>query len=237
MSSNVPNKAVMGVEGMSIYECRDLAIKAARYARGLAPKATLQSSSRFFPIYGKGFFGVSWEHPYIWYQEAGIRPFTMRSLAGKTIPMWLDDRDGKLRKDNPKAKTRTLYGGRVQVLVFRRAAKIGQRKKVWRNEGGKMVLRSVPASYPGAPGRIAVNRSKGIMRAGDVDPSVRNPGWIAKGNVGVRWRHPGLPSARFIARAIYVVAIEAGQPVQEIRYLNRWNSGLHDAYSVLVYQG
>lgn len=237
MSANVPNKAVMGVEGMSIYECRDLAIRAARFARGFAPKATLQSSSRFFPIYGEGFFGVSWEHPYIWYQESGIKPFTMRSLAGKTIPMWLNDPDGKLRKENPKAKVRTLYGGRVQVLVFRRAAKLGQRKKVWRNEGGKMTLRSVPASYPGAPGRIAVNRSQGIMRAGDVDPSARNPGWIAKGNVGVRWRHPGLPSARFIARAIYVVAIEAGQPVQEIRYLNRWNSGLHDAYSVLVYQG
>lgn len=235
--SEIPNKAVMGADGLSMVRARQVAVDAARLARLYAPKVSIASSSRFYPIWGEGWFGVTWEHPYVWFNEAGIRPFTMRNLAGKTIPMWVNDRDGKEQRKNPKAKTRVTADGRTQVLIFRRAAKVGQRKRAWRNVGGKMTRVDVPASYPGAPGRIAVNRSKGIERQGDVDPSVKNPGWIAKGNVGVRWRHPGINPGRFLARGLGEAAIRNGLVVSDVRYLNRWSTGPHSSYSILVHEG
>jgi hypothetical protein len=233
----VPNKAIMGADGLSKFRAQQVAIQAARLARTYAPRCTAASAARIFPVWGDGWFGVTWEHRYIWFNEAGIRPFTMRSLAGKTIPMWVNDPKGEERKKNPKAKTRRTVDGRIQVLIFRRAAKMGQRKSVYRNIGGRMSKVNVPASYPGAPGRIAVNRSRGIERQGDVDPSVKNPGWIAPSNVGVRWRHPGLDSGRFIARALADAAVANGLIVLDVHYLSRWNSGPFSTYSVLVHQG
>lgn len=216
--SVIPNRIVMLVPGASIYLCRNLAVEAARQCRSYAPKLTVASSSAFNPVFGDGWFGVRWEHDYVWYQEMGTRPFTMRQLAGKTIPMWINDADGSERRKNPKAKVRSTVDGRMQVLVFRRAARIGQRKTVFRNEGGKMTPVSVPASYPGAPGRIAVNRSQGILRAGDVNPKAVNPGAIAPGNVGVRWRHPGLDSRRFLARGMITTCRKHGIPVGALSY-------------------
>jgi hypothetical protein len=236
-STSIPNKAVMGVPNLGVDRARKVAVDAALLARVFSPKMSGAAASRFYPVWGEGWFGVAWEHPYIWFQESGARPHTMKSLAGKTIPMWLNDPDGELRRKSPKAKVRRLSDGRVQVLVFRRAAQQGQRKNVWRNVNGQMVRKSVPASYPGAPGRIAVNRSQGLMRAGDVDPGSRNPGAIAKKNVGVRWRHPGLDARRFLARGIYVAAVRNGFPVGDVQYLLQGNNRPHSSFSLLIHGG
>jgi hypothetical protein len=116
----------------------------------------------------------------------------MKSLAGKTIPMWIDDPDGEVAKEEgPKAKTRVTADGRRQTLIFRHAAPIGSRKMVFKR--GQWV--SVPRSYPGAPGRIN-NRSSN--------------GRIAAGNVGVRWRHPGIESRHYLNRSIEEVAFRYG---------------------------
>jgi hypothetical protein len=235
--TSLPNKAVMGVPNLDLVRARRVAIDACIAARTFAPKATSASSAKFYPVWGEGWFGVAWEHPYVFYTEAGIRPFTMRSLAGKVVPMWVNDPDGKQARENPKAKTRILDDGRKQVLIFRRAARQGQRKNVWRNQNGSMVRKSVPMSYPGAPGRIAVNRSQGIMRSGDVDPSSRNPGQIAPRNVGVRWRHPGTDGSRFLARGLYVAAVANGFPVSSVNYLSMWNSTPQSSFSVLLQGG
>jgi hypothetical protein len=164
---------------------------AVAFSRRIAPKLTGMSSRNFKPIFGQGFFGIGWEEDYVWYQAMGIRAFTMYSLAGKTIPMWIDDPTGKERQKNPKAKTRVTVSGKTQVLIFRRAARIGQRKTVVRNG----VPVSVPMSYPGAPGRITLREAP----APDTRPGALG-GQIAAGNVGVRWRHPGLPESSFVHR-------------------------------------
>ena len=234
---NFPNRIVMGVPGLDVETARAVAINATRQARMFAPKLTVQSSSSFTPIYGEGWFGIAWNHPYIWFQEAGIKPFTMRSLAGKTIPMWVDDPDGTEASKQKNPKTRVTASGRRQTLIFRRAARIGQRKDVWRNVGGQMVKVNVPASYPGAPGRIAVNRSRGLIRQGDVNPGVGNPGQIAKGNVGVRWRHPGLHPSRFLARGVHYAAIQYGIPVGEVSYRGRISNASDPSFVRIVYVG
>lgn len=233
----IPNKAVMGVNNLDPVRARKLAEEACQYARSLAPKMSGNASAKIYPVWGEGLFGLQWEHPYLWFQESGIRPFTNRSVAGKVIPMWVNDPTGETRRKNPKAETRRTVDGRTQVQIFRRAAKIGQRKNVWRNVNGQMVRKSVPASYPGAPGRIAVNRSQGIMRVGDVDPTSKNPGYIAKKNVGVRWRHPGLDPRRFLAKALYSAAVNNGLPVSDIEYFLRGNTKPYSTYTILIHGG
>jgi hypothetical protein len=117
----------------------------------------------------------------------------MRSLAGKTIPMWIDDPTGEERRQNPKAKTRRTKSGKIQVLIFRRAAKIGARKQVRRAVGGVVHNVSVPASYPGAPGRITRRHGERGSSRGE-----HQPGGIRRFNTGVRWRHPGLAPRGFL---------------------------------------
>lgn len=212
--TTLPTRAVMAIPGASPTLSATMASEAVVMARRYAPKLTVASSSNFFPLSGLGWFGVGWEHSYVYYQEMGIRPFTMNSLAGKVIPMWINDPNGDEARKNPKARTRTTADGRKQTLIFRRAANHGQ--TTWKLINGRMMRR--PASYPGAPGRIAVNRSQGRLRQGDVAPGVGNPGWIAKGNVGVRWRHPGLQPGKFLARGIIEVAMKRGYPVGQVVY-------------------
>lgn len=197
-----PDRLIMTVEGLDARDARRCANQALRIARQNAPKLSGDSAKRMSTVYGIGFFGIKFQDSYVWFQENGIKPFTMKSLAGKTIPMWVDDRDGSLRAKNPKIKTRVTESGKQQVLIFRKAAQQGERKMVTRKgRGGRMETVSVPRSYPGAPGRIsgreAPNPRTTVGRVG---------GAIARGNGGVRWRHPGLTPRYFLNNALTIAA-------------------------------
>jgi hypothetical protein len=204
----IPDRLMMAVEGLSDDDARFLATEATRLGQMVAPKLTGRSSRNFTPIWGEGFFGIKFMDNHVWFQEAGINPFTMRSLAGKTIPLWVNDPTGETARKNPKAKKRITADGRHQVLIFRRAAAIGSRRTEMRQ--GRFV--DVPASYPGAPGRISRREPPGVIRRGS-----RVGGRIARHNVGVRWRHPGLPRRGFLRRALIDTAEYHGYPVGPIR--------------------
>jgi hypothetical protein len=201
-----PDRLIMVVTKISPARARSIALEAVRLARALMPKLTGYAASRLYPLYGKGYFGIGFADPYTWFQENGIRPFTMYALAGKTIPMWIDDPTGTERLRNPKAKTRVTMSGKTQVLIFRKVAKMGQRKTVTRKgPGGAMEKTTVPMSYPGAPGRIGVRQSpKPTTTPGT------SGGQIAQGNSGVRWRHPGLAPRKFLNHSLTVAAQRGG---------------------------
>jgi hypothetical protein len=212
-SSGTPDRMIMIIEGLDEQSANYLAINAVYAARLSMPRVTGVSANRLQPVHGEGFFGIYFPDAYTWYQERGTKPFTMRSLAGKTIPMWVSDEDGALRSKNPKIKVRTTEDGRVQVLIFRRAARLGERKTVRRKNPvtGAMETTTTVASYPGAPGRI--NRR---VPGQPGTPVGRVGGQIGAGNVGVRWRHPGLRAAQFLNAAIARSAFEAGFLLQTI---------------------
>lgn len=202
MLSQSPDRMIMFVDRLSPNKARAAANTAVAMAREKMPKMSGGSARRIQPLYGKGFFGIYFPDNYVWFQEQGVRPFTMNSLQGKTIPMWVKDADGKLRAKNPKIKTRLTEDGRTQVLIFRRAAYKGQRKMKYRTDpvtGIRTVVGDTPMSYPGAPGRIG-------SRLGGPP----NPGQIAGGNVGVRWRHPGLAPKLFLNNAMTLAAQRYG---------------------------
>lgn len=198
----------MEAPGLTREEAMRIAERAVFHARRLAPKLSGESARRFQPVAMENWFGVAWLDAHVWFQEVGIRPFTMKHLEGKIIPMWIDDADGELRKKDPKADTRTTADGRTQVLIFRRAAKRGQRKVELRRRGGEWVKADVPASFPGAPGRIAFRKPTGQ---------------IAAGNIGVRWRHPGMDPKGFLYEGMVLAAVEVGLQVREVIATNeRW---------------
>lgn len=205
MSAVKPDRMYVLIDGLDLRTSRRLSRIAMARAQANAPKLSGMGSRGIQPYWGEGFFGLRWEADYLWYQNQGIRAFTMRSLAGKTIPMWIDDPTGKVQQENPKAERR-IISGRRQVLLFRRAAKIGARKQVVSRDGrGRVLRRDVPASYPGAPGRIA------RREANQPHTTVgRAAGAIAGGNVGVRWRFPGTVGRKFLDYAITSVCTEAG---------------------------
>jgi hypothetical protein len=194
----------MLVPDLSPGRARTCALSAVRQARQHMPKVTGDSARRLQPLYGKGYFGVYFPDSQVWFQDHGIRPFTMHSLAGKTIPMWINDPTGSERAKNPKAKTRTTADGRTQILIFRKAAQQGQRIQKYRTDpktGIKRLVGDVPASYPGAPGRI------GVREAGRPNTTPgRVAGAIARGNSGVRWRHPGISPRLFLNNAMSLAA-------------------------------
>lgn len=210
-----PDRLVMSTD-LDADTNRLIALDAVDVARRIMPKSTGTAASLLEPIYGDGYFGVRWVSNYVWFQERGISAFTMRSLAGKTIPMWIDDPTGAEARKNPKAPKRVTASGKRQVLIFRRAAKLGQRKMVRR--GDEMV--NVPASFPGAPGRIALREARHPWtRAGKVG------GQIAVRNVGVRWRHPGLIPRYFLHHSMELAAIGAGLPLRMIQATDaRWGT-------------
>jgi hypothetical protein len=176
-----PDRLILRVDGLSGSRARVLANAAVREARRVMPKLTGASASRLFPLYGQGFFGLGWADSYVWFQEQGIRPFTMFALAGKVIPMWVDDLDGTERAKNPKAQTRLTLSGKTQVLIFRKAVN------------------------PGAPGRISKRETnRPFTSPGKV------AGAVAKGNVGVKWRHPGLAPRKFLNHAVSLAAQQGG---------------------------
>ncbi len=198
-----PDRIIMVVPRMTAGRARSCALAALRECRRKMPKMSGASAARLQPLYGKGYFGISWMDSYVFFQDHGIRPFTMRSLAGKTIPMWIDDPTGKERSKNPKAKIRVTMSGKTQVLIFRKAANIGQRiTKYGRDrQGNRVVVSDKPASYPGAPGRINRREAAAPWTRGGA-----KGGQIAPGNGGVRWRHPGIAPRLFLNNAITLAA-------------------------------
>lgn len=197
-----PDRMVMALDGISRRDCRIMAIEALVQARLNVPKLTGVSARRMEAIFGDGWIGIRWVDKQVWFQERGIRPFTMTKLAGKLIPMWIDDPTGREAQKNPKAKKRTTASGKRQVLIFRKAAKMGARKKVTRKDG---TLSTVPASYPGAPGRIALREASNPFTS-----SGKVAGRIAAGNVGVRWRNPGLQPRGFLEGGLKQAAYTHG---------------------------
>jgi len=204
LSSN-PDRMIMVVEKLNGARARHVANDAVREARKLMPKLSGRAASRLFPLYGQGYFGIGWLDSYTYFQERGIRPFTMFALAGKTIPMWIDDPAGVERQRNPKAKTRVTLSGKPQVLIFRRAANMGQTRTTRTRVAGQWQVRTSPASYPGAPGRIGRREAGRPWTTPD-----KTGGQIATGNIGVRWRHPGLAPRHFLNRSITLAAQRAG---------------------------
>jgi hypothetical protein len=213
LAVGTPDRLVMMHPDIDDTDARRLAIDATFRARQVMPRVSGRTASRLQPFYGRGFFGIWFPDSHTWFMEQGTGPRTMRTLAGKTIPMWITDTDGSLRRGNPKAKVRTTDDGRTQVLIFRRAARIGQRKTVRKVDRvtGAVTTSSTPASYPGAPGRIS-------RRAAPMPwtPVGQRGGQIGAGNVGVRWRHPGLRAQQFMNTAITGAAFDAGLIAQTI---------------------
>ncbi|MFI0967073.1 hypothetical protein ACH4S8_37665 [Streptomyces sp. NPDC021080] len=203
-----PDRMIMIEKDLSPNRARAAARDAVRLARRAMPKMSGAAARGMQPIYGRGYFGIQWATEVVWYQDHGTRPFTMKSLAGKTIPMWIDDPTGQERRDNPKAKTRVTESGKVQVLIFRRAALIGQRKKVYRRDpktGLKVLVSDKPMHYPGAPGRIAWREAAAPWTR----PGKRG-GQIHPGNIGVWWRHPGIKPRSFLNTSMTTAAQKAG---------------------------
>ena len=203
-----PDRVIMIEPGLNPRRARNIANDAVRLARQNAPKMSGDGARRLQPLYGPGWFGIYFPDSYMWFQDHGIRPFTMKSLEGKTIPMWIDDPSGTERAKNPKAKTRVTESGKTQVLIFRKAAKRGQRIVRTRVDPVTKIKRIVedrPASYPGAPGRIS------IREAGQPHTTPgRVAGAVAAGNSGVRWRHPGLSPRLFLNHGMTMAAQKAG---------------------------
>lgn len=206
--ANTPDRIYVLVDGLPMHQAWDLAQQAVRLAQKNAPKLSGRSADQLRPYYGPGFFGIQWLDPYVWYQEAGTRPRVMTNLAGKTIPMWIDDPTGTERAKNPRAQTRTTASGKPQVLIFRKVAKIGERKTAIRKRRGTYQLTDVPASYPGAPGRIT--RRQYVSYPG---PS---SGKVAVRNIGVRWYNPGIAPKQFLHHAILTIAAASGFGTPEI---------------------
>lgn len=205
----IPDRLYIRCPGQPKTQTRKWANAAVREARYLSPKLSGRAAEGIKSYYGDGFFGVRWDRPYLWYQEGGIRPFTMRSLANKVIPMWIDDWTGAEHRANPNAPTRITATGRRQILIFRKAAPIGSRKRVAvRDAQGRLQRwRDVPRSYPGAPGRISHREWHPV--AGNTGRISR---MISRPHMGVRWRHPGLVPREFMQYALQQVAQNAGLP-------------------------
>lgn len=207
--SDRPDRLIMVVPNLSAVDARRIASQAVREARRRMPKATGQAASRLGATYGDGFFGITWQDNYTWFNENGVRAFTMTGLVrdgrAKVIPMWIEDPTGAERARNPRARTRTTLSGKSQVLIFRRVSPVGTRKTTQRRirvaGQWQVVTRDVPASYPGAPGRVATREAP----APHTTPG-RRAGAIARGNIGVRWRYPGLQPRMFLNTAMTFTA-------------------------------
>lgn len=224
-STGVPDRMIMVVTGLKPARARKMALQALKEARSKMPKLSGSAALRMQPLYGKGYFGVQWSDPYVWYQDHGIQPFTMKNLAGKTIPMWIDDPTGQERRKNPKAKVRTTASGRTQVLIFRKAAMPGQTKTVTKRDPktGELKATTKPASYPGAPGRIAKREAAKPFTTRD-----KQGGRIAGANVGVRWRHPGLAPREFLNNALTLAAQKGGiLPIRVYACDKNWRNNLN----------
>lgn len=208
-TDNTPVRLITRIKGLSYQDARYLAQFATKIARQEAPKMSGKAAKRITPVYGKGYYGVAWQDSYLWYQEMGIGTFTMSALAGKTIPMWVDDLNGTEAAKNPKAQTRTTKSGKKQVLIFRKAGVKGKKS-------------GDPNNYPGGAGRITLRQSKKpYTTPGKVG------GQIAATNVGVRWRHPGLSPRRFLLHGIEQAARRHHIQLASVIGVDRWGHEHH----------
>jgi hypothetical protein len=210
---DIPDRMYALVPKLPATKAAHLARHATEKAKSLAPKGWLAKgdkgmTSRFTPYSGPGYYGVRWVDNYVWYQEHGARPFTMTNLAGKTIPMWIKDPTGTEKAKNPKAKTRVREDGVTEVLIFRKAAAKGATKTITTKYGN---TKQVPASYPGAPGRIALREAPFPYTI----PG-KSGGMISSKNVGVRWRNPGLNGRHFLQEGILDAARVNGIWVNQV---------------------
>jgi hypothetical protein len=199
-----PNRIVAIVEDGE--PTSELAARAVAAAQEVMPKVTGHLAGTLRPIFGSNFFGIYFPDRRIWFLEQGTRAHTMHSLAGKTVPMWIDDPSGSVRRENPKAKVRTTVDGRTQVQLFRRVGtKSGYR--AWQSKVIRMTRSGVRVArykYPGAAGRIARREAaKPLTSAG------RTGGRIARGNVGVAWRNPGIQGRQMLNFAMTIAAEES----------------------------
>jgi hypothetical protein len=212
LTAATPDRVIMALSGLPEDAARYMSIDAVQRARMTMPRVTGATASRLQPFYGRNFFGIWFPDSHTWFMEHGTKGFTMRSLAGKTIPMWIDDPDGSVQRQNPKSETRTTDDGRMQVKIFRKAAPIGKRKINRKRDKvtGMVTTWTSPASFPGAPGRI----NKRI--SGATATASQRPGAISLGNGGVKWRHPGLRAMGFLNSALATVAFESGFLIQPV---------------------
>ena len=203
----MPNALEVSVPGLDAQWTKWLALQAVSRAKLLAPKSTGRGAHNLTPFWDDGVYGIAWTDSYMWYQEAGIKAFTMRSLAGKLIPMWVSDRDGseaaKIPAKDRQRRTRVDAAGKRQVLIFRKVAKMGARKMRPTSTPG--IMRSVPASYPGAPGRISHRTVVNGANTGRIAAVVNG-----LPHVGVRWRFPGLIGRGYMTHALQSAAASAG---------------------------
>jgi hypothetical protein len=89
-----PDRMVMTLDdeyGIDLTE--NLADYAVEAAKRNMPKITGSLSMTLRPVFGTSHWGIYFPDKRAWYLEMGTNPFTMNSLAGKTIPMWVDDPD------------------------------------------------------------------------------------------------------------------------------------------------
>lgn len=100
--------------------------------RARAMLRTAKGVAGFYPVAnddGSYGIGIKQKYYYMHFQNTGIRPFTMWSLEGKTVPM-------------------RLPGGRV---IFRKATGVGRRKVLERNEKGQILKTGIRWRHPGLP--------------------------------------------------------------------------------------
>ena len=181
-----PDGWVMPIGSDVPLEVADMAAQeAAALAREMAPRVSGQGARGLTPAFGDGWIGIWSRQSHMLHVNEGTRPRIMTELAGKTIPMWVNDRDGSMTESIPLAKraerTRVTEDGRRQVKIFRKAAPIGSTKIV-PNARGRLI--QVPRAYPGARKRVS--------------------GRFA----GRYWRHPGISGQQFVQDALELVASE-----------------------------
>ena len=120
-------------------------------------------------------------------------------------------------------KTAALSIALLVSFVAYSATAFGQTKTVTTKYGNK---RTVPASYPGAAGRIRNREARHPYTtpgkaAGQI--SSIGPSQAVTHNVGVRWRHPGLMGRHFLQEGITQAANANGVYLEGI--MARHNNG------------
>ena len=204
--STRPDRAFMVVDELPRANAYLLAVEAVEEARKKMPKLSGRAADRLEPIYADNIFGILWQDSYVWYQDHGIRPFTMNNLQGKVIPMWINDPAGSLRMKNPKAKTRTTADGRVQTLIFRKAPKGTQRYRRNPKTGALELNIDKKGSSQTKSGRAKKDNLSGSL----YDEGRKNGGKNGSGNSGMGWRYPGIAPKLFINNSITVTAQKNG---------------------------